>query len=437
MTIPPRSTSSKARSRRFAPSSPMSPPTTRWRGCPTTCTCCRPRSTSSPAPRGNGDSFAVLEQRIAALTSTLESRERPAAGDNTEQLEGALRALSDRFDRMPVGNDSASAFAHLEQRVSYLLERIETSSDPRSGNLGRVEDGLQDILRHLERQHANLVALAESNRNAARRRHGHSTAASIDMVKRELSDIRFSQSETDRRTQDSLEAVHNTLGHVVDRLSMIEGDLRTVRSAPIAPRRSRPPCRPNRGPRRPALRRRWRWRRSRNPNCRIPAASTQEPPQAHFAAAPREFHAAQPPAAPAPPQPPRAISEILEPHAAPPRAAIEPDLPPDHPLEPGTRPTGRAASPSERIAASESAISEIPHASRTSRSARRASSPPRAAPRRPPPPQPANEKAAAAAVKPRPRQGQGSSDKRARTRTRSPRPSPPRSARCWSARAWS
>ena len=47
------------------------------------------------------------------------------------------------------------------------------------------------------------------------------------------------------------------------------------------------------------------------------------------------------------------------PQTAPPRAAIEPELPPDHPLEPGTRPTGRVASPSERIAASESAISEI------------------------------------------------------------------------------
>jgi len=55
----------------------------------------------------------------------------------------------------------------------------------------------------------------------------------------------------------------------------------------------------------------------------------------------------------------RAIDEILEPQTAPPRVAIEPQLPPDHPLEPGTRPTGRVASPSERIAASESAISGI------------------------------------------------------------------------------
>ena len=136
---------------------------------------------------------------------------------------------------MPVGNDSAAAFAHLEQRVSYLLERLETSSDHRSGNLGRVEDGLQDILRHLENQHASFAALAESTRNAAAPRDsGLADPGLADIVKRELTDIRFSQTERDRHTQDSLEAVHNTLGHVVDRLAMIEGDLRAVRAAPPA-----------------------------------------------------------------------------------------------------------------------------------------------------------------------------------------------------------
>jgi hypothetical protein len=63
----------------------------------------------------------------------------------------------------------------------------------------------------------------------------------IDIVKRELSDIRFSQSEAGRHTQDSLEAVHNTLGHVVDRLAMIEGDLRTVRAAPAVETPPAPP----------------------------------------------------------------------------------------------------------------------------------------------------------------------------------------------------
>src|SRR6202011_3431767 len=147
---------------------------------------------------GNNDSFASLEARIAALTSTLESRERPTAGQSTEQLEAALRALSDRLDRMPVGNDSASAFAHLEQRVSYLLERLETSADHGGGNLGRVEDGLQDILRHLETQHANFAALAENSRGVAQ---PAADSGLIDVVQCELSDIRFTQSEISRQNQ--------------------------------------------------------------------------------------------------------------------------------------------------------------------------------------------------------------------------------------------
>ncbi|MCS3445739.1 MULTISPECIES: tetratricopeptide repeat protein [Bradyrhizobium] len=311
----------------------------------------------------HGDAFAGIEQRIAALASTLETRERPAGYDNTDAIEGALRSLSERIDRLQVGNDSSSAFTHLEQRVSYLLERLE-SADQRSGNLGRVEEGLHDIMRHLEAQHAHIASLADAARNVSSSPQPMMDSGIVDMVKRELSDIRFSQSETDRRTQDSLETVHNTLGHVVDRLAMIENDLRTVRTAPPAPAPAES--------------------RMEAPRIELPRAAMSQPiaqpkaeaykpesyrpelpnpalAQEHFMSAPREFHAAQPvESAPPPPLPPRAISEILEPHAASARAAIAPELPPDHPLEPGTRPSGRVASPSERIADSERAISDLP-----------------------------------------------------------------------------
>ncbi|MGY4627980.1 hypothetical protein [Bradyrhizobium sp. USDA 4486] len=315
---------------------------------------------------GHSDSFAVLEERIAALTAALETRERPQPSESTEHLEAAIRALSDRFDRMQVGNDSASTFAHLEQRVTYLLERIEAAADPRNGNLSRVEDGLHDILRHLERQQATYAALAESRNSAPPVDSGV-----VDLVKRELSDIRFSQAETNRSTQDSLEAVHGALGHIVDRLSMIEGDLRAVRTAPPAPQpvsMAMPmaaPMEPAPMAREPRPQAQQPPKYDPKPELPNPAAA-QHPPHSTFIAAPREFHAAAPAAPPAvptaPPVPPRAISEILEPHTAPARAAIAPELPPDHPLEPGTRPGGRAATPSERIAASESAISEIPAA---------------------------------------------------------------------------
>ncbi|NOJ48967.1 tetratricopeptide repeat protein [Bradyrhizobium archetypum] len=307
---------------------------------------------------GNSDAFGQLEQRLAALTSTLETRQ-PAASDPSEYLENALRTLSERLDRIPVGNDNASAFAHLEQRVSYLLERLETSTDRSAAptiDLGPVEEGLHDILRSLERQHASLVALAESNRNSA---SAASPADSgiVDLVKRELSDIRFSQSETDRRTQDSLETVHNTLGHVVDRLSTIEGDLRTVRAAPATSTAPLAADEMREEAPRPTTPLKTYPQQSK-PELPNPAALQGNAP-GPFVAAPRDFHAVQPVAPITPPLPPRAISEILEPHAAAPRTAIAPELPPDHPLEPGTRPPARMASPSERIAASENALSEI------------------------------------------------------------------------------
>jgi localization factor PodJL len=320
-------------------------------------------------PDDRADSLVALEQRIAALMSSLESREqRPPAGENSEQIERALLALTDRLDRIPVGNDSASAFAHLEQRVSYLLERLEASSDHRSGNLGRVEEGLQDILHHLERQHASFADLAANSRGEpAAQDNGFA-----DLFKRELSDIRFSQAETGRHTQDSLEAVHNTLGHVVDRLSTIEGDLRAVRTQPVAPPAAAPsyvapaPSAPEpsySAPEEPLVLR--HAEPEALPSIAMPPPIKPELPnpatkRESFSSAPRDLQAASQAELPA--APPRTISEILEPQPAPSRVAIDPELPPDHPLEPGTRPSARVASPSERIAASESAISGIPAA---------------------------------------------------------------------------
>jgi localization factor PodJL len=105
-----------------------------------------------------------------------------------------------------------------------------------------------------------------------------------------------------------------------------------------------------------------------------PSQVEVRPPQVHFDAAPRDFAATAISHEPASAFPmPKAISDILDPPPAPkpvaqsasaaerpsPRPMVDPALPPDHPLEPGTRPQGRGASPSERIAASEDAISEI------------------------------------------------------------------------------
>ena len=300
-------------------------------------------------PEERSESFTALEAKIAALTTALENRPQRGAEDRSEQLEDALRALSERLDRMPVGDDPPSAFAHLEQRVSYLLERLEASTDHRGGGLGRVEEGLQDILRHLEHQQANFTALVSQDRLGTAAPDADDSLA--QSLRREMSDIRHSQLESSRAMQDSLEAVHNTLGHVVDRLAMIEGDLRTVQATPAS---ASPPAAPQKQ-NRPEL-----------PNpARVQPHPSAPPP------------APKPPEVPRADDPPASIKDILSPRARveaspvpppreigeTPRISIDPSLPPDHPLEPGTRPTGRGLSPSERIAASESALGAIGPAS--------------------------------------------------------------------------
>jgi localization factor PodJL len=309
----------------------------------------------------NNDILSALEQRIAVLTTALEQRDRPAMGD-TGHFDTAVRAISDRLDHLQVGNDSASSLNHVEQRVHHLLERLE-STEGRGGNFTRVEEGLSDILRHLEQQRVNAAENEQARRSAA-----PMDGVFVETIKRELSDIRFSQSETNRHTQDSLEAVHNTLGHVVDRLAQIEGDLRAARSAPA----------PREAPREHPM-----------PDARAYEVFAPEPrgPAPQFRPELPNPAAAQAPierAPVAPPMPPRvpAIADIAvarptaetqQPAPAPqatrpasaPRSPIDPSLPPDHPLEPGTKPQqNRAGTPSERIAASEVVLNEISAASR-------------------------------------------------------------------------
>ena len=375
---------------------------------------------------GNSDSFAILEQRIAALTSTLESRERPAASESTEHLEGALRALSDRIDRMPVGNDNASAFAHLEQRVSYLLERLEASTDHRAAAISAGSRTGCRTSCAISKPSTRTSPRWPRTAAATPARRSRSTAAWSTSVKRELSDIRFSQSETDRHTQDSLEAVHNTLGHVVDRLAMIEGDLRTAR-APARLRRSRR-CRRRRKPAPPqAAAPRVAMPPQPKPELPNPAAaqgqSISPPRRGNSRPCSRRRRLS-------PPVTPRAISEILEPHTARRRAPRSRRI--CRPIIRSNRAPGRPDGWRRRRSAS-----PLPKArsAKFRRPAARAGQHLqlhcRRAPRRAGRRGRASPADKSAARRPARRGAAGDKAKEGL------RPSPPRSARCWSARAWS
>ncbi len=130
--------------------------------------------------------------------------------------------------------------------------------------------------------------------------------------------------------KSSLEAVQGTVEHVVDRLAMIESDMRVDRAKP-APAEPLPVKAPK-------------------PTLASPPAPSLEPPPI-----PEESASPVAPLTATGPEPATQRSVMA-------RTPIDPNLPPDHPLEPGSA-AGRSRQPpsaADRIAASEAVLGSKP-----------------------------------------------------------------------------
>jgi localization factor PodJL len=266
---------------------------------------------------GGNDALNNLEHRIAAIADALAER---AQTGNTmpPRLEVLVQSLTDKIEQIQSSRRDNVAMGHLEDRIVSLVQKLD-ASESRLGQLEAVERGLGDLLIHIEEMRAGRQA--ESLRA--------DNAPGMDDLKHDIA-----------RTQDALEAVHGTLGHVVDRLAMIERDIR-------GEGRARPA---DAGVSMPAV-----------GKLGVRAVNDAPVPPAEPAASPR-MPKATPLALPAQPTtretvPPPPAQAAPSPQAAPKRRAatslpINPDLPPDQPLEPGS---GQPKFGS-RIAASEMAL---------------------------------------------------------------------------------
>jgi localization factor PodJL len=256
---------------------------------------------------GASDALNSLEQRISALSDALAERAQNG-GTVPPMLEALVQSLSDKIELIQQSRGDNVAAGHLEDRIVSLVQRLD-ASDSRLGHLEAIERGLADLLVHIEDMRANK----ESGTLRA------DNSAGVVDLKHDIA-----------RTQDALEAVHDTLGHVVDRLVMIENDIRgeTRGRAPADAGLTEP----------------------KQPLGKVAVRVVSDAPPQPAAPAP----APVPPAAAAPHAPPPAPAPKRLPQAA--RLPINPDLPPDQPLEPGSGPPAFRANPAARIAASEAAL---------------------------------------------------------------------------------
>jgi hypothetical protein len=117
--------------------------------------------------------------------------------------------LIDRIERIELASERSAAPACLESLVARLAEKLD-ACDVRLDQLATIERALAELLTHVERWHAPALA-----REAA-------PSPAVEALARHVADLR----QADEQTEDSLEVAHGTLAHVVDRLVMIEADLR-------------------------------------------------------------------------------------------------------------------------------------------------------------------------------------------------------------------
>ncbi len=284
---------------------------------------------------GAGDALNSLEHRIAALSDALAERAQNGA-TVPPRLEALVESLADKIEKIQQTRGDGSV-GHLEDHIVTLVKRLD-ASDSRLGHLEAIERGLGDLLVNIEEMRANKGSsgLREDS------------SPGVIELKNDIA-----------RTQNALDAVHGTLGLVVDRLATIERGVRGGRSADDHELADIP-----------------------FPVGKIAARAVSiEPPPAQVpppvqAARPAPAPVPQPviqpvmqpvvqPSTPEPPPPqrysPPAQQAVQQQSAKPqrlPQAArlpINPDLPPDQPLEPGSA-APRLQANAARLAASEAAL---------------------------------------------------------------------------------
>src|SRR6516225_2046206 len=143
---------------------------------------------------------SALGSRIDSLTDAINASAEVAAPRGLEKL------LSDTMEKLEsVGRTTdPSAFKRLEERIVQLIGRLD-ASDARLGPLAAVERGVSGLLAHVEQL------------------RGAEAAPAVDTGSRPAEIKRSEQ-----RTQDSLEAVHDSVEQVFGRLAMIESDIHGV-----------------------------------------------------------------------------------------------------------------------------------------------------------------------------------------------------------------
>jgi len=282
------------------------------------------------AERTGATGLDSLAHRVSELTQALDTRVEQI-GPLPQNIEALVQALSDKLNHSGSGARDQAAFEHLERQIGQLADKLD-QAEHKTDDLRAIERGIQQLTLQVREAREEAIATAERvARKVAADMADAVPAVGTDVsaLKRDLESLHVNHVESEQRTHETLEAVHDTLERLVERLASIE-------TAP-APQAYAPPSSPAPG--------------------HAPVPQVYAPPVQPDPAPAHEMRAAAPAPTPEPAPSAAARATPFVHVQRTERPPIDPDLPADTPLEPGS--TGRARSPAERIAASEAALAPL------------------------------------------------------------------------------
>jgi len=177
--------------------------------------------------------LAMLEERISALSGEIDARAGTSAVDDNltalsqrvDDLDGAVRAMS-----APDATGSGE-LDDLKQHIAAVDERL-SATEQQLSHLETIEKSIAQLFEAVESNKSSTEEIAEATaRRVADEMASRSTpdgeadpktAAAIQALEEGLSAVKASAETADQRNNETLEAVHETLEHIISKLGELE-----------------------------------------------------------------------------------------------------------------------------------------------------------------------------------------------------------------------
>lgn len=201
--------------------------------------------------------MSAIADRLERIDRLLDHRPDSTLG-GLDAIAGSLNKISEQLDREPNTADSAvvtmlseinarfdrlqtpdnQELDHLRSEIRQVFNKLDTLGASPKG-LDTLERGVADLFARIDQTRQDMRMMAEQAAKqaemAARQAAEHAlsqaprddandtlAAEGLLLIKRDLNEFKTAQSEAERRTRGTLEALHETLSGIVGKLTELE-----------------------------------------------------------------------------------------------------------------------------------------------------------------------------------------------------------------------